>query len=546
MRTRGSTQHIFWSISVIAIISASAFLLFEFLVKPSFSKQELQSTSKNILPLQKALEYQQSLLSYQNQFEHIHWLYRVSAAEIQPDYLVEANKKVNEFISSLKANSEIEINDEIFKRYFKLSEKVVGDIVDGTVDVSKISQDAQAREAVYIDSKAFLSKAIVDLDKTIKKRVDDLAYSKPSLKADIHYLTLPSVFILLGIALLSAYGAVRYKRINQQMVDYVKQVSSTKMGNANDSIAFEFKVVTEQLFQQQQVIDDLEESSGLVEQVAENLKEKSNHFFEEKQQAKQTVTPIVESIQKLKNDLDVEVISSKNVKDDSSSTYDSSINASNTVDSIKKLMSSLLDQGNKGDDKSVVNEEHDVNTVSASEDAVNQLTQKAHSITTIIAVIKSIAEQTNLLALNAAIEAARAGDQGRGFAVVADEVRALAVKTQRSTNDIESMIQELQVVTDSIIETLNSQPENIDYTTIESLQTFIVQLTEESESTSTEYSRLVGTLEGSQAQVKQLLSLFDSQDPLNLQAEKDFKHSIDELAGQLQKTLGKSRKWALR
>ncbi|MDZ4017572.1 hypothetical protein PssiTeo3_08720 [Pseudomonas sichuanensis] len=82
--------------------------------------------------------------------------------------------------------------------------------------------------------------------------------------------------------------------------------------------------------------------------------------------------------------------------------------------------------------------------ISSSTEAVQQLCASAEQISSIMTVIRSVAEQTNLLALNAAIEAARAGDAGRGFAVVADEVRGLALRTQRSTAEIEALITRLQ------------------------------------------------------------------------------------------------------
>ena len=114
----------------------------------------------------------------------------------------------------------------------------------------------------------------------------------------------------------------------------------------------------------------------------------------------------------------------------------------------------LSGEGRQVMQQSVAEMERIAEAVDLSSDAIRELGEKSHQISTIVDSIRDIADQTNLLALNAAIEAARAGESGRGFAVVADEVRKLAERTSLATREISSMVEAIQHGTERAVETM--------------------------------------------------------------------------------------------
>jgi methyl-accepting chemotaxis protein len=123
-------------------------------------------------------------------------------------------------------------------------------------------------------------------------------------------------------------------------------------------------------------------------------------------------------------------------------------------------------QGQVNIDSSLRQIEHLSSTINQAVEVIRTLSSQSTQIGGVLEVISSIAEQTNLLALNAAIEAARAGEQGRGFAVVADEVRLLAQRTQKSTAEIQGMIERLQTHSDAAVKVI-ADSSRASYLTIE-------------------------------------------------------------------------------
>jgi len=116
----------------------------------------------------------------------------------------------------------------------------------------------------------------------------------------------------------------------------------------------------------------------------------------------------------------------------------------NNISAQARNAENAVDAGSRASSKAVNTMHHITVSVKDTVQKVNTLAQFSERIGTISRDIKQIADQTNLLALNATIEAARAGDAGKGFAVVASEVKTLASQTKNATDEISTIILQLQ------------------------------------------------------------------------------------------------------
>ena len=94
-------------------------------------------------------------------------------------------------------------------------------------------------------------------------------------------------------------------------------------------------------------------------------------------------------------------------------------------------------------------------TIAETEKRIKRLGERSQEISGIVNLINTISERTHVLALNASMQAAVAGEAGRGFAVVAEEVQRLAESSRNATQQIGTLVNNIQLETNETISTVN-------------------------------------------------------------------------------------------
>lgn len=317
-----------------------------------------------------------------------------------------------------------------FNSYYDLAYDVSKSMIDGTADFSKIGQLSSQMNQNYDDAtkslKQFEAARLAEFEQAISESNSDANF----LVTIGAIMGVATTIILFAVAVPIVHGIKdsivqvvnSLRDIAQEDGDLTVRIQSNNKDEIGDLVHW-FNQFMEKL---QGVVKDIVNASLPLSELAQNLNQltdDTNKTIEIQQssatEAKSAVDNLIHSVSSVAGSA---AEAATAAGDASTAAGDGQSVVDHTVQSIQSLAAN----------------------VEETAEVIRKLESDSNQVGVVLDVIKGIAEQTNLLALNAAIEAARAGEQGRGFAVVADEVRTLASRTQQSTEEIQTTIEQLQ------------------------------------------------------------------------------------------------------
>ncbi|MEC7360715.1 MAG: methyl-accepting chemotaxis protein [Pseudomonadota bacterium] len=354
----------------------------------------------------------------------------------------EAKSGLNQIASiSPEFRSEISRISSGFDNYFDVAYDVSQSMVKGTADFSRLGELSAQMNQSYDGAIAAMSQF---------RDAQQAAFEEAFKNTDSANTSLISTGVILAVVvtiLLFGTAVPIVRGIKQSIDDVVRSLKDIAQENGDLTVRIETKSedeIGELVYWFNQFMDKLQ---GVVRDVVEASLPLSN--------LAQNLRGVTEETQRT---IDVQQKSATNAKravDTMSGSVDGVAHSAAQAASDANKATTAASEGRQIVQQTVTSIQQLAENVRETADVIARLESDSNKVGSVLDVIKGIAEQTNLLALNAAIEAARAGEQGRGFAVVADEVRTLASRTQQSTEEIQSTIEQLQNAAHSAVEVMS-------------------------------------------------------------------------------------------
>ena len=308
------------------------------------------------------------------------------------------------------------------------------DIYRNELKVAVLNNDYEKASEIYYSKlleheTEVISNIMVVVDSQIKEAVEQSTYLENS-SAFIGVLIVSIIAVVLNILFGSFISTSILKNVNkikQDAMHIAKYDLSQEVVISNQDEFGDIESYMEQM--RQNLHEQVENIIGLSDNMQSFMREvetKTNNISNtSKQNESRILTISAATDEMVSTTADI----ARNCETVAATSNESKNITQKGVEQLKEAVSGIYSQAKR---------------TNSDAEHIQTLVKQSQNISSIVETIEDIASQTNLLALNAAIEAARAGDAGRGFAVVADEVRALAQRTSKSTQEIISMVSQIQ------------------------------------------------------------------------------------------------------
>lgn len=185
------------------------------------------------------------------------------------------------------------------------------------------------------------------------------------------------------------------------------------------------------------VLHGVTDIAGQVAAVSGNVKNQAEHVTRTAEEERQNVGQMVESLLDATQTMNQVAALAEQSNESAEEATQVTDNALGTVNDTVKGMESIRE------------------TIAETEKRIKRLGERSQEISGIVNLINTISERTHVLALNASMQAAVAGEAGRGFAVVAEEVQRLAESSRNATQQIATLVNNIQIETNETINTVN-------------------------------------------------------------------------------------------
>jgi methyl-accepting chemotaxis protein len=322
----------------------------------------------------------------------------------------------------------------------------------------------------YVDYKGekylFLFSKIVDVDAMLCALIPEKAILnqvKDIKQLNFAFVSFASIFALVtGIFI--AVGISRAIELLKKSIDQASKGDLTTHFNTKrkDEFLVLSKGIGTMLHDMRKVIRDVFDVGSKVSNSAEMLSGTSRELLVATKDISLTIDNIQQGIVQQASDTENCLLQMTNLSNQInhvySNTHEIETIASNTEGITMKGIVLITDLNDKSKE-----------TADITQDVIQKVQEfEKHTanINGFIQVINEIASQTNLLSLNASIEAARAGESGRGFSVVADEMKKLAEQSMQAANQIQKIVKEIQVKTQSTVDTAKAAEEIVSSQTV--------------------------------------------------------------------------------